>query len=450
MTPSYIHRGAFSPLLAWCTLAVCGCVTSGTLLPFHFDTPVAGASEWFGLARVGWPVSTVDDLVTNVAIYIPIGLLLSLLLGRHVRSNLRRVLLVTAAGLSMSLGLEWMQTMMSSRYASWMDVGMNGLGTTLGAMAAVLVGAFRGIRDRLESHARLRPWSTATAALAVGLMAYHMVPFDFVGNSSAMRRSLAQTSLWPLTGTATVDFSSVGEWIRISGYASPFGLLAFIGVLGRRERGMTGAASRRAMLTGIAVIPLALEVSQIFVASHAFDLMDWLAGATGGAIGAIVACRWCAGGRSVSARAVFAGAVFLQVPYLLVNSATALDLSLSDALQSRLVWMPFAGHFARPFGAAMADIIATAVTFVIFAGLVRGLWGGGDRIRRAVFIVLPVVTVASICELMQMFASSHTPDVTTPLIAVMAAVVVVLWEPGSLRHATDAAHVVSIEGLQAA
>lgn len=445
MSRSHIHRGSFSPLLAWCTLAVCGCVTSGTLLPFRFDTPAAGASDLFGLARVGWPASTVDDLVTNVAIYIPIGLMLSLLLGRHMRSNARRILFVTAAGLSMSLGLEWLQTMMSSRYASWMDVCMNGLGTLLGATGAVLVGSLGSIQDRLERYARLRPWSAATAALTIGLMAYHLVPFDFVGSSLAMRRSLAQTNLWPIAGTAATDLSSVDEWVRMLGYASPFGLLAFVGVLGRCERGMSGAVSRRALLTGVALVPLALEVVQIFVASHAFDAMDWLSGAMGGAIGAIVGCRLCAGGRSVSTKSVFAGAVLLQVPYLLVSSATSLDLAWSDVALSRLVWMPFAGHFARPFAPAMADLIATAITFVVFAGLIRGLWGGRDRIQRAVFIMLPVVAIASICEMMQMFASSRTPDVTTPLIAMMAAVVVVLWEPGSFRPTPVATNLASTD-----
>ena len=450
MSRLHTHRGACSSLLVWCTVAVCGCVTSGTLLPFAFDTPPAGASEWFGLARVGWPASTTDDVVTNVAIYAPIGLMLSLLLGRYIRSHSRRVLLATAAGLSMSLGLEWLQTMMSSRYASWIDVSMNGLGTLLGATAGVLVGSLGFIQDRLGRYARLRPWSTATAALTIGLMAYHLVPFDFVGSSLAMRRSLAQSNLWPIAGDASADLNSVGDWIGMLGYAGPFGLLAFVGVLGRRERGMSGSACRRALLTGIAVIPLSLEVAQIFVGSHAFEVMDWVVGATGGAIGVIVAYVWCAGGRSVSAKAVFGVVACLQVAYLLINSATSLDLGWSNATLSRLVWMPFAGHFARPFGPAMADLIGTAVTFVVLAGLIRGLRGGMDGIRRAMFVMLPVATVAASCELMQMFASSRTPDVTTPLIAVMAAVVVVLWEPGSLRNASVAADVVSIKALPAA
>ena len=75
-----------------------------------------------------------------------------------------------------------------------------------------------------------------------------------------------------------------------------------------------------------------------------------------------------------------------------------------------------------------------AATLVAFAGLIRRGGRGRDRMRCAVFVMLSVVALASIREMMRMFASSRTSGVTTPPVAMIAAVAT-LRKPGSFRRA---------------
>lgn len=96
-----------------------------------------------------WPrYVTLEDLLLNIAAYVPVGFLLAAALRPHVRAH-RAVLLGMAAGIGLSVAMEYMQTLLPGRVASNVDVLTNGIGCVLGALAAPLFGPSRRLGERV-------------------------------------------------------------------------------------------------------------------------------------------------------------------------------------------------------------------------------------------------------------------------------------------------------------
>jgi VanZ family protein len=115
----------------------------GSLYPFQgWRAPV---SPFFSFLRV-WP-SHLDkaDLVQNVLVYAPFGLLAALWLSRAMRLA-RALLLAVALGTLLSLAVECLQQLNPARVASVVDIAMNSLGAACGAMlsTAMLRHTFSG------------------------------------------------------------------------------------------------------------------------------------------------------------------------------------------------------------------------------------------------------------------------------------------------------------------
>lgn len=83
---------------------------------------------------------TRTDTTTNILAYLPFGLLLASVLKYGVGPS-RAVLLATMTGLSLSLVMEVLQLFVPGRVSSNLDILTNGVGSLIGALAAVLVKA---------------------------------------------------------------------------------------------------------------------------------------------------------------------------------------------------------------------------------------------------------------------------------------------------------------------
>jgi VanZ family protein len=125
-------------LARYLALAWCGLVIYGSLHPFSGwrDTGVSP----FAFLEGAWPrYWTVFDLVTNVAVYLPLGFFLTLALNGLPGRFTAFVLAAFFAGL-VSFGLESLQTWLPSRVPSNVDLGCNFLGGLLGGLWAQYVG----------------------------------------------------------------------------------------------------------------------------------------------------------------------------------------------------------------------------------------------------------------------------------------------------------------------
>jgi VanZ family protein len=132
------HQRSPVLLARYLALAWCGLVVYGSLHPFSGwrDTGVSP----FAFLEGGWPrYWTVFDLVANVAVYVPLGFLLTLALYGLPWRWLAPFLATLLAG-GVSLGMETLQTWLPSRVPSNVDLACNTLGGLLGAIWAYSVG----------------------------------------------------------------------------------------------------------------------------------------------------------------------------------------------------------------------------------------------------------------------------------------------------------------------
>ncbi len=122
------HRSSAAPL-AWLYAAL---IAYASLYPF-VPWKVPGVSP-FAFLILPWPKYwTGFDLVANLLGYIPLG---ALVFGAIVRSGgpaRPALMLAFAAGTAWSLGLEFVQNFLPHRVASNVDLGLNSLGTLIGA-----------------------------------------------------------------------------------------------------------------------------------------------------------------------------------------------------------------------------------------------------------------------------------------------------------------------------
>ena len=95
--------------------------------------------------RQGISRHLLTEPVGNIAVFVPLGAVFALGLGRQ--SPGRRLLLATLMGAAFSLGIEYMQMRMPNRDGSPRDILLNTLGTAVGALCIiVLVGVVERIR----------------------------------------------------------------------------------------------------------------------------------------------------------------------------------------------------------------------------------------------------------------------------------------------------------------
>ena len=121
-------------LARYLALAWCGLVVYGSLHPFSGwrDTGVSP----FAFLEGGWPrYWTVFDLVANVAVYLPLGFLLTLALLR-LPGRFSAGVVATLLAASVSFGLESLQTWLPARVPSNLDLACNTLGGLVGAVLA--------------------------------------------------------------------------------------------------------------------------------------------------------------------------------------------------------------------------------------------------------------------------------------------------------------------------
>ena len=121
-----------------------------------------------GFLWASWPrYITLEDVVVNVAAYVPLGFLVAH--AFMAKLGLRRAVLAAAAlALLTSIAMECVQMFMPARIASNVDVLTNGVGGLIGALASPFFAPTRGLGLRLE---RLRQqWFAYGLAADVGVV----------------------------------------------------------------------------------------------------------------------------------------------------------------------------------------------------------------------------------------------------------------------------------------
>ncbi|MDX9943826.1 MAG: VanZ family protein [Azonexus sp.] len=144
-----VHGRRSLVLARYLTLVWFGLIVYASLHPFSGwrDTGI----HWGAFLEAAWPrYWTAFDLIANIAVYLPLGFFLTLVLA-PLRWRWLAVCLAILLGSGLSLGLETLQNWLPSRIPSSLDLACNAFGSFLGAILGHLLGP--RVFSRLESAA---------------------------------------------------------------------------------------------------------------------------------------------------------------------------------------------------------------------------------------------------------------------------------------------------------
>jgi VanZ family protein len=174
-----------------------------------------------------WPrYITIDDILINLAAYVPLGFLFALSLRSRMSAG-AAVALATLLSLSTSLAMESAQMFLPSRIASNVDLLTNGTGALFGALTAPLLSThgFPGSRLAALRHRLFVPGTLADGGLVIVFLWLftHLHPTVQLFGTGSLRNTLELPAyfihtpqLLLLAESAVVFFNLLGLGLLIS------------------------------------------------------------------------------------------------------------------------------------------------------------------------------------------------------------------------------------------
>jgi VanZ family protein len=403
-------------------------VLAGSLSPYAFDLNTVNDGRAWGPLAIGWPASNVNDLVTNVVVYLPIGLTLCLWLRPRV-GFAYAALAATAVGGLAGFTAESLQTLVPQRTPSWIDVSVNQAGAALGALIAPLVASVgRAAGSRLRARLSASPVSVAATVAAVVLLVAGLWPLDFVTDTEQLHRSLADARWAPWIPPAAPGPGGIlrHDVPATLGLAGMFAVFGFLVALAGRESGSLRRDGFETAAGHAAIMALLIETVQIFVCSRSFDVMDAILNTVTAALGAYLALvavdapsrsGWV-GQPSVLLRPLLLVPLLLaQGAYHVLDAMWVSQPSGAAAGPGTVYWLPFSGYYGHALAATLAQAAWICAASALFALTVAALLRlRGERIRWLVAVVA-TVGLAAVCEAIQFFGPARLADTTEPVLA---------------------------------
>jgi len=378
----------------------------GTIAPFEID---GGRSlDW----RLAWHAPAAGDTVSNVLIYVPIGVFLRLLVRRRGSSWWSECAWTMSAAVGLSYLTEVVQTMVPARVATWTDVTCNSVGAALGMIwAPTFQRVLRNVHAYLHCKVRREPFAVAAAAALLCVCTYALAPPDFYPSPGHVERAVESLRagpaswLWspgPGTGGLAGDpepgagsgLTAVQTMDKLIG-ASAYGFLAFVLVLSAREAGKSPLGSGWYAFSRSAAVAVVIEAAQLFTISHVADVGDLVAawiccqlGSGGGWL--LVSCR-----ASIHERpgAVLRGLVAAAALVLFAWSTGSVILEGSPWVPASISWIPLLNNFDRTWNGLLGEYMEGLLRYALVAGLVVVAFRSHGRRPRGWLVI--GVTLAS-------------------------------------------------------
>jgi glycopeptide antibiotics resistance protein len=385
-------------------------VLYGTLGPLdpHGRKWLARPAHW------SWMLPSVhsdaDDAFTNVAVYIPVGMALRLLLRRRGRAGSADLVPALALSVMLSYGTELAQQLMPARSANLMDCAYNSLGALLGCLAAPLLQRWLRVAHAEAYEANhggswtLLAW--VASAVTAGLM---LVPFR-----------VARTPM-EIDVTRHLDLEDVRRY-------GMFVIVGFCWTAAAVRRWGDSPRVVRAAMPAVLLMAVVFETAQLFITTHACGLLDMFIAALGGVTGCAMATKFAElhiiGDtrrqpldrhrshriiQTIALACILASIVLFGLHRLTAAPATG-------PVELGVCWVPFQTYFAQPFHHALAGLIESMLLYGALAMLCLVL----ARWDRQTLALLVVLSLSVLLECTRMLSALGPADVTAPILALSA------------------------------
>ena len=415
-------------LLALGALLAAGFAAYGSLVPLHVR-PLAFADavrEFRALERVPFAIESKTDLLSNFALFLPIGFLGTgaLAAGRSRLIGPIAVAVVVACAFALSIGIEFAQLFVPMRTASLNDITNETAGACIGALAWLLAGPvvtrwISGFTPATSARSDLaRRVLTAYAAVWVVL---GLLPLDITIRPSELAEKYRQgrVHVVPLSGGAI----TAAQVILGTGLlAVPIGALGALGW----PRARRAASAADGTLAGAAAI-VGMELCQLFVFSRTASVDDVIGGVVGAAVGSHIAARMTGSSdaRPASGIRLWPLAVLaLWLVVILVRHWSPFNFVVTGEMfrerTPALFGVPFRNYYwANPFnalGEALTKILLGVPVGLLLTLFLPGPRSTSGRVLAFTGILLAGATIFGVVELGQVFLPSRYPDGTDVLL----------------------------------
>ncbi len=443
-------------ILTGCATLAVMLVIYGSWLPFEFDTAALMRSGLAVVDRIAWVPTNFEDVIANIGIFVPIGLLVSmrLIVGGWGRAT-RIVLALVVAALA-SVISEVGQTIIAQRSASYTDMVFHGFGTLIGiVLAEPTLRLAQRFTRQLSLGLVLNPHRALFGIVAILVVFAKLAPFDFAISPAALAHSV-NTARWSPFDPASAGLqkTGLGDLTQTAGSFLAFVLLGILGAGSLRAHGESRIVSVVNTIGKLIVLAIGIELAQIVIVSHTCDALDVLLYVYGGlmGVGLCVALRLSAtfnpgfAGRRFAARVLLTAALVVQ-GVVVVGSILPAGGQLEEPSTSSIQWIPFYAQFKEPLAKSIGQVVSSVIWYGTLAVVVASASFGRVRRHRFLLAVLATVGLVLLTEAAQVFDPACVADMTEPVLALgasAAAVFVCRWIEHQRRIEPQAAIVESV------
>ena len=443
-------------ILTGCATLAVMLVIYGSWLPFEFDT---AALMRLGLAvvdRIAWVPTSSEDVIANIGIFIPIGLLVTMRLIVGGWGGTARIVPVAALALVVSAVCEAGQTIIAQRSASYTDMVFHGIGTLIGiVLAGPTLRLVQRFTRQLSMGLALNPHRALFGVVAILVVFAKLAPFDFAISPAALAHSV-NTARWSPFDPASAGLqqSGLGDLTETAGSFFGFALLGILGVGSLRGRGESRTVSAVNTIGKLIVLAIGIELTQIVIVSHTCDALDVLLYVYGGlmgvglcvALGASTADDSRIAVRRIAARVLLTAALFVQGAVML-GSIFPAGGQLENPSTLSIQWIPFYAQFKEPLAKSIGQIVSSVIWYGTLAVVVASASVGRGRRYRFLPAVLATVGLVLLTEAAQIFDHARVADMTEPVLALGASAVAMFacrWMERQHRRGPQTAIVESV------
>lgn len=423
------------------------------LVPFDFGLVGSGTRELFSTATNN---VTIPDAISNVALFVPVGLLFVATLRKARTPALPSWVLATIAAAMLSGAVEWAQSYTGSRVSSLIDLCANTGGAALGALIGIVAGWLlpRFVGAALFEF-RYRPAAMLAKSYALGLVIVGVMPFTFAFDGPRLKQ-VATEARWvpfaespahtPTSGDPEYwrqreAMAGMKRWSRWGAEAVSFAALAWLlWPVFRRDYGFSPGGSWWLILWsgwGLAVL---VSFLQFFVIACGLDVTDVLFRGMG-LLGGAASRRWWAHDISPRdharleqvAHRTACGGCALALVFMIYNGLIPFQFGDRPGGPAAAVFsksmIPFVAYTRTTFDLMMDDLLEKLLVWSLFAFFLSIAWrriATRETASRLVTIGAVAIALSACIEFVQVFARVRVPSLTDPLLAGVATAIGVL------------------------
>jgi VanZ family protein len=359
----------------WWGIAVV--ITYGSVYPFDFQAQQLDAQTLQVFLDSCCNRPGRGDVLGNIVLFVPFGFLGVVAAGE--RSSLsRRVWSTSIVGVAFAFALQVAQIYLPSRDENLQDVFWNLLGLLAGAQTGIFAH-----KHFLRSTGFARELKLIPSLLIGSWLIYRLIPFVPSIDLQMIKDSLKPLLLYPEFDALAIAANTAG-WLVIGSFLQSV----------RRDAGLDR------YLPAIIAVVFGLEVLIVHNEVNASNVA-----------GAVLAVGfWWSLLRNVRGRT---GLLFVLLCAVVI--ADGLAPFTLRAYPASFAWLPFRGLLG---GSMYLNVQAICYKVFVYGSLVYLLWE--TRIGRWAGVVIATAVVAFV-EFEQIYVVDHTPEITDPLLVVLAA-----------------------------